>query len=916
MKMQSLDSPISYRKVNIWTGGLCCLIFIGLASQIINMGIKKIEADLNQESSNVYNRLTNELNTSSNVLNGFNAYFHTVDNIDYKNLEEYSRSIREQYPHIYMTEYMVRVAKYELDDFIQARKDEGYANYRVSELASSGKQKLIPASDRGVYYPIVFMDPLMVKTSAMLGYDLYSHPEIRKTIDQAIKLGENAATAPFELYEGGLGYAVIRPIYSTDTLPMDNKLKQEFATRLVAVIVRIDKLIKSLELSPLYSMELSYLDKNSNTYRHIDVDEKKIQSHSILPEYKNERSFAHAGQVFRISLNRQLQWNDFNYEWLIFTIVVTAAISLLIFNFTHLRLKSLRERQLAQAELFREKELAEVTLHSIGEAVITTDLEHNIKYMNPIAELLTGWKIEDAINYPLEAVFNLVSEETRREVDSIIYDCLQKNETISFDTPMLLISKDGKEYAIENSAAPISDHSNNIVGSVLVFRNVTHIRNMTKKMEFQATHDSLTGLINRHEFERQLKAAVLSARDDEHQHALCYLDLDQFKVVNDTCGHIAGDQLLRELAKLMPGCIRSSDCLARLGGDEFGVLMFDCPLDQAEKVADALRTAIKEFQFSWDKRAFDIGVSIGLVPITKDSGSLQDILRSADSSCYIAKDQGRNRVHIYMPDDYELVKRHGEMQWLTRIQKAIEENRFLLALQSIESIQPANELPHKEILLRMLDEDGSIIPPMSFIPAAERYDIMSTLDRWVIRTAFMMIEHEYKHKKLECIYNINLSGQTLCDPDILNFITAEIGSFNVPGEHICFEITETAVIANLSYAIEFITAMKKIGCKFALDDFGSGLSSFSYLKKLPVDYLKIDGEFVRDILNDPMDRAIVAAINNIGHELGLQTVAEYAENIKIIEILREIGVDYIQGYGIDKPQIWHNNTKHLRAENA
>jgi EAL domain-containing protein (putative c-di-GMP-specific phosphodiesterase class I) len=342
--------------------------------------------------------------------------------------------------------------------------------------------------------------------------------------------------------------------------------------------------------------------------------------------------------------------------------------------------------------------------------------------------------------------------------------------------------------------------------------------------------------------------------------------------------------------------------------------MFDCPLDQARKVADDLRTTVKEFHFTWDKKTFDIGVSIGLVAITKDSGSLQDILRCADSSCYIAKDKGRNRVHVYTSDDYELVKRHGEMQWLTRIQKATEENNFVLALQSIQALRPVEGLPHKEILIRMLTEDGSIVSPNSFIPAAERYDLMATLDRWVIRTSFRMINDEHTNKRPRFVYNINLSGQTLCDHGILDFIQTEIKNFNITASNICFEITETAAIANLPHAIEFITAMKKTGCQFALDDFGSGLSSFNYLKKLPVDYLKIDGDFVKDILTDPIDRAVVSAINNIGHEMGLQTVAEYAENADIIETLREIGIDYVQGYGIDKPRLWYSSDEQSRRK--
>ena len=916
MKTVLLAESPTHRSINLWIAVVCLLIFAVLTSLVMNLGIEQLETDLDQETDNAYNQLTDNLHSSSNILNGFNAFLRTVDIVDYTNLEGYSRSIREQYPHIYMMQYMVRVANNEREDFIQARKKEGYATYQLKEFSDTERPQLIPAGDRHVYYPLVFMDPLTVRTSPLIGFDTYSHPILRYAIDDAIIYGEIQATIPFRLYEGGLGYAIVRPVYTTETLPEDNSLKRELATRLVAVIIRLDKLISNITIGAPYRLSLSYLDNTVNAYQPVSVDPGSfsIDDNSILPVYSSQRSFAHAGRSFRLVVERQLQWNDFNYEWIAFALIATAAISLLIFNFIHLRLESERDRRLAQAALFREKELAEVTLHSIGEAVITTDLDQNIKYMNPIAALLTGWSTEEAFNLPLEHVFNLVSEDSHREVDSIVYACLQKNETVSLVTPTLLISKNGAEYAIENSAAPICDHSGNTVGSVLVFRNVTHIRNMSRKMEFQATHDSLTGLINRREFEQQLKNAVQSAREENHQHALCYLDLDQFKVVNDTCGHIAGDQLLRELAKLMPHSIRASDCLARLGGDEFGVLMFDCPLKQAEKVADSLRTAIKDFHFSWDRKTFDIGVSIGLVPINKDSGSLQDILRCADSSCYIAKDLGRNRVHIYTPDDYELVKRHGEMQWLTRIQNAIDENRFQLALQTIQATHPDNELPHKEILLRMQDPDGNVIPPMSFIPAAERYDVMSTLDRWVINTAFQMIHDEHRRNKRDCIYNINLSGQTLCDTEILNYIRAQVDKFSIPPEYICFEITETAVIANLSLAIDFISAMKLIGCKFALDDFGSGLSSFSYLKKLPVDFLKIDGEFVRDILSDPMDRAIVVAINNIGHEMGLKTVAEYVENASILALLKEIGVDYVQGYGIDKPHPWYSSANVIQIK--
>ena len=427
-------------------------------------------------------------------------------------------------------------------------------------------------------------------------------------------------------------------------------------------------------------------------------------------------------------------------------------------------------------------------------------------------------------------------------------------------------------------------------------------QHLLEKLEYQARHDSLTKLINRREFKYQLNKAIKSATNDKHKHALCYLDLDQFKIVNDTCGHIAGDQLLKEISKLMPFSIRSSDCLARLGGDEFGVLMFDCPMDEAKKIAEDLRLAIGAFKFTWDKKVFDIGVSIGLVEINQHSGTLQQILRRADACCYIAKDLGRNKVHVYTEDDDEHNRRQHEMQWLTRIQNTIKEERFQLALQKVIPINNLDDHKHYEVLLRMEDEHGELVSPTSFMPAAERYDMMPTIDRWVINAAFTLMQQN--HSSHNHVYNINLSGQSLSDNTILTYILEQIHNHHIKPQTLCFEITETAVIANLHFALELIHELKKLGCCFALDDFGTGLSSFGYLKKLPVDYLKIDGAFVRDAATDKMDRAIVSSINKIGHEMGLKTIAEYVDNETTLSLMKELGVDYAQGYIIDKPEAW------------
>lgn len=577
-------------------------------------------------------------------------------------------------------------------------------------------------------------------------------------------------------------------------------------------------------------------------------------------------------------------------------------MAIFLFNCIRLLLKAKHHQQDAEAKTHQQKELAEVTLDSIGEAVITTDIEHNITYMNPIACQLTGWSSDDAMGLPLEQAVIIVSEANRAEINSSVFECLNKKCLIEYDEPMLLIGAHNEEHSIETSASPLKNYNGEIIGAVLVFINTTHIRNLSRKMEYQAAHDSLTNLLNRREFERQLAKAIRSSHGENLQHALCYMDLDQFKIVNDTCGHIAGDRLLRELSKLMPHSIRSSDCLARLGGDEFGIIIFNCTVDDAKEIADSLCTAIKNFTFSWDKKIFSIGVSIGLVPITKDNGSLQDIMKRADASCYIAKDMGRNRIHIYTEDDVEIAKRSGEMQWLTQIQNALKNDSFRLALQKVIAIKN-DETPHYEVLLRMQGNDEEIIQPLAFLPAAERYDMMPTIDRWVINTTFKNISHE-RRNGTKRIYNINLSGQTLRDNSIVKFIRDQFNHFDMPPDIICFEITETAVISNLGVAIELVNKIKTMGCMFALDDFGSGLSSFSYLKNLPVDYIKIDGEFIHNIVTDSMDRAIVLAINTIGHEMGLKTVAEYVENNDILDLLAEMNVDYAQGFVINRPQLW------------
>jgi diguanylate cyclase (GGDEF)-like protein len=449
---------------------------------------------------------------------------------------------------------------------------------------------------------------------------------------------------------------------------------------------------------------------------------------------------------------------------------------------------------------------------------------------------------------------------------------------------------------------PVLDEQGTLIRTFGTLQDITERKEIEEQLNYQANHDVLTGLINRREFEKRAEQLLATIRQDKAEHALCFMDLDQFKIVNDTCGHSAGDALLGQLGALLKSKIRWRDTLARLGGDEFGVLLESCSLDEAMQTAEALRVAIGDYKFSWDDRKFRLGVSIGVVPITADNEDVAALLSAADSACAAAKEAGRNRIHSFQENDIDLMRRRREMQWAARLNNALEEDRFELYRQTIQPLQVEETGAHYEILLRMRDEQGGIISPGLFIEAAERYGITPGIDRWVIRSAFRWLVSEADERERLALCSINLSGQSFSDEKFLPFVIDQFQMSGLDATKICFEITETAAIASYSQANRFINALKELGCKFALDDFGTGLSSFGYLKHFPVDFLKIDGSFVKEILHDPIDREMVRSINEIGHLTGKQTIAEFAENEEIITMLRGMGVDYAQGYGVSEPK--------------
>ncbi|HEY0941703.1 MAG TPA: EAL domain-containing protein [Steroidobacter sp.] len=562
------------------------------------------------------------------------------------------------------------------------------------------------------------------------------------------------------------------------------------------------------------------------------------------------------------------------------------------------------ERKLYEEALFKEKESAQITLQSIGDGVITTDSKCRIEYLNPVAEQLTGWRLEHAQGRVVDEIFRSFHEETCEPLENPLAVAIRRTRAIKSVRPTLLIRRDGNELYIESCASPIRDGAGNVSGGVLVFHDVSESRELNRKLSYHASHDILTGLVNRREFESRLERALKSAKAREASYALCHIDLDQFKIINDNCGHSAGDALLGQVGALLKSKIRWRDTVSRLGGDEFGVLLESCSLEEAVRNAEMLREAIRNYRFVWEERTFRLGASIGVVPLSPENEDVASLISAADSACAAAKESGRNRIYSFQENDIDLMRRRREMQWAARINNALEDNRFEIFRQVIQPLQAQNSSTglHYELLLRMRDEAGKIVAPDQFIVAAERYGLTPNIDRWMIEHALRWLVSEADEREKLELCSINLSGQSLGDDKFLPFVIDHFHRSGIDASKICFEITETAAIASFSQANRFIHALKDLGCRFALDDFGTGLSSFGYLKHFPVDFLKIDGSFVKEILHDPIDREMVRSINEIGHLTGKQTIAEFAENVEIIEMLRSLGVDYAQGYGIATPQ--------------
>jgi diguanylate cyclase (GGDEF)-like protein/PAS domain S-box-containing protein len=848
---------------------------------------EKLKSLLEQKSLSLSSSIKLEMSNYEESLYSVKSLIEYTPDIEPTDFEAFSKKIKARQLSIPAISYQKLVKDDERQEY-ENRMREIYSNkFQITERDASGN--FIRAAERDTYTPIT-MRSYYNKNSRIMGFDTSTSVHSELARQKSKETNKVAITHAFKL-DSSKEYNKSIILY----LPL---IREGLFSGYVSLSVYVDKAIqaalKNISIEgfylniwdgDFYENKIIYYNKEFDLEGKSNIsnrDKIDFVSHEWSYELTPELSY-----LFDIIRSQMLA--------IFFCIILTSITSIRLLAFTGKKYElSLRA--------YESEENNRLLLDSTAEAIYGLDLNGNGTFCNAACLKLLGYESEDDLLG--KNMHDLIHHSHINGTPYLVEDCpisksFLKNEKYHV-TSEVLFKKDGCSFPVEYWSYPIN-REGETVGSVVTFMDISDRIQAKEQLSYQASHDALTGLVNRIEFERRIERLLSKIKKEDGLHALCFMDIDQFKIVNDTCGHAAGDEMLNQLGSVLNSVVRQRDTLARLGGDEFGVLMENCSLNDASRLASSLLTSIQDYEFSWEGRTFKVSISIGLVAITNMTNNLNQLLKDADAACYMAKEKGRNRIHIFHEEDTEIAERHGEMQWVTRLNKALEQDMFCLYAQAIVPLENPTET-HYELLIRMVDKDMTLIPPGVFLPAAERYNLITKIDSWVISHAFkLLLEHPIFLRQINFV-SINLSGPSLADPDFIDFVFKKIVETKMPPEKICFEITETAAISNLHMASLFISLMKELGCRFALDDFGSGLSSFGYLKNLPVDFLKIDGMFVKDIVENKIDHAMVKSINEIGHVMGMKTIAEFVENDVIRGMLKEIGVNYVQGFGVGKPQ--------------
>ncbi len=901
IRLSQYDVFSRWEKLAFWLVGF--LLVVGAGGLVQHAGLKNAQQRLDARLDIIYQEISDHLGSGDVVLNSLVSLYQASDELSSTELTSISQDLLADYQFVSSVAFLTLVLDEDRAAFEQTMRRDGYINFRIRSIRSGNEPSYLELP-RPRYMPVSFLEPLTPDTAQFLGWDLLADDKLRGTLRQAVESGARATALSSLFSDNKPEYLLVRSTYFGHYRPEDVKARHQQLSGAFVLTLDVERILGGLQAgyagTGILLRSMNPEGEEAELYFESDQWAQASRAEGFLPTLASSQPIHAHDRKFLIEIRSQASWQDLYF--LLSCVVMSLALIVWLFF-----ILTLRNQRIARITEYRsrdrvlhERERAEVTLASISDGVITTDDADRIRYMNPIAEQLTGWRSGEVLGQHIEEIINLLDEKTKRSVT----DVTQRSGAAPFEegNNLLLVRQDGSTISVHHRVSPLRDRKGKEWGSAIVIRDVSRERELEQELSYQASHDSLTGLYNRRMFEQRLLRLLDGANAEKTEHALCYMDLDQFKVINDTCGHLAGDELLRQLGRMLIKQVRKRDVIARLGGDEFGVLIEHCTLDEAKGVAESLRIAVEEFRFVFDGKSFNLGVSIGLVPIDSSSTGIADVLSAADGACYTAKEKGRNRIHVFRHDDTELKRRHTEMKWVVEIQRAIEEKRMTLWYQPIVPVSGGARHGHYELLLRMIDERGKLIPPGAFLPAVERYDLSDKVDRWVVETAFQWLVNHPRELGSPTVCSINLSGHSLEDDAFLKFVSQSLRRFRIPPRKICFEVTETAAVASLATATNFISTLRDQGCYFALDDFGTGLSSFGYLKSLPVDFLKIDGMFVRDITSNPIDRAMVRSVNEIGHVMGKKTIAEFVENDEILHVLRKIGVDYAQGYGIGRPR--------------
>lgn len=796
------------------------------------------------------------------------------------------------------------------DTFESQLSHNGYSDFSIARIQDNGR--FTQRSKQDLYFPVSAAGPPRTTPSGFLGVDLASHPQMAKQLMQLKETGANAlVTLPFvwplkaDLMILQPNAAINSSMSAQDESGEHSDLPAAGGSWLAIDMARLFSTLSPVATQFDISAQLESGGLSEDIYARSGQERSKLLFSSWYEK-------SHVESVWNISPNTRLvvvfeQTNGISITSALATVMLALLILLISCLYTRSVIRQQNnERQHHEGlqDLFHEREKAEKTLNSVQDSIITLNPELTIIHINPSAVLQFNTTASMVVGKHLSALSEFCRVDGNGELLNVQAILATINHNVKKDIDVVPAGSPDDDFVLRMSLSSSYDYANVLTGHVLVLRDISHERRLSRKLAYQANYDALTGCTNRHFFEQSLERLLGEMPGTELNHTLCYMDLDQFKVINDTCGHRAGDQLLIELTKNLKLLIRDQDVLSRLGGDEFGLILVGLDKHEAGAIADRLYQFFQNFSFTHQGNAFSITASIGVVHIDTLCATSKDIMAAADIACYAAKDSGRNSMSVYSKSDENMTERSEELSWLPRLQTALQNNEFRLHAQAVATLDPdSDDLPveHFEFLLRLTDKSGTEMTPWQFIQAAERYDLMRDIDRWVISNALRLVSEQDGGRGSDCSFSINLSGQSAADPTLKTFIQEQIKHHGVDPAKIWFELTETAAISHFSVAIDLINNIRSTGAKVALDDFGSGLSSFGYLKNLPVDVIKIDGQFVKEIATNSIDREMVRAIHRVGEAMNIVTVAEFVEDQETVDELRRIGVNYAQGYFIGKP---------------